>query len=200
MSINIAAQGDMENDSLMSTNAAVDSYDMSNQNNIFEDSGMGIGADGCRKANGANGCGVGGTNGSGTSNGANGCGVGGNNGSGTGNGADGDYGPQSNGVYGPQSNGLGPNRAKNQKHNAVASSNGLSPTGPKDQKKKNHGKQTSKNSESSSSFWDDMGSDSGIKSNWMRSDMCGRRKGRRRTKSCASVYRRTGGLEGFLIQ
>ncbi|GLT68293.1 hypothetical protein SLA2020_405390 [Shorea laevis] len=215
--INIAAQGNMENDSQMSTNAAEDNYDMSNQNNIFEDSGMGMGDDGCQKANEANGCGVSEINGSRTSKGANGCGVsrinssrtskganecgeGGTNGSGTGNGTDGDYGPQSNGVYGPQSSVLGPNKARNQKHKATAGPHGLSSASPKTQNKMNHGKQNSKNNEFSSSFWDDMGSDSGVESNWMRSDMRGRRKGRRRAKSCVSVYRRTGGLEGFLIQ
>ncbi|GLT98517.1 hypothetical protein SLE2022_160190 [Rubroshorea leprosula] len=51
------------------------------------------------------------------------------------------------------------------------------------------------------SFWDDLDSDLGIEARWMnRNDGCEKRKKKRRAKSCASVYKKSGGLDGFLIQ
>ncbi|GLU19132.1 hypothetical protein SLE2022_353970 [Rubroshorea leprosula] len=52
-----------------------------------------------------------------------------------------------------------------------------------------------------SSFWDDLDSDPDIPAPWMNSNVgYERRKKKRRAKSCASVYRKIGGLEGILVQ
>ncbi|GLU01957.1 hypothetical protein SLE2022_192320 [Rubroshorea leprosula] len=148
--VNIAEQGDVGNASQMSKNVVVDSYDMSNQNNNIEVSGMG-------------------------------CGVGRD--------------------VGSLTTGIGLKMVIGPNHKAEIGLNGTSIADPMEQSMKNDRKSKLKNSESASCFWDDMESDSGNDLNWMkRSDMCGRRKSKRRAKSCASVYRKIGGLEGFLIQ
>ncbi|GLT88306.1 hypothetical protein SLE2022_063390 [Rubroshorea leprosula] len=71
-------------------------------------------------------------------------------------------------------------------------------TGPEEQNEKTN---NTTNRKSISSFWDDLESDTDRDANWMsRIDGCGKRKKKRRAKSCASVYRKSGGLEGFLVQ
>ncbi|GLU03441.1 hypothetical protein SLE2022_206420 [Rubroshorea leprosula] len=73
-------------------------------------------------------------------------------------------------------------------------------TDPEEQNEKTNNKPITMNRKSNSSFWDDLESDSDIDANWMsRINGCGKRKKKRRVKSCASVYRKSGGLEGFLV-
>ncbi|GKV17348.1 hypothetical protein SLEP1_g27863 [Rubroshorea leprosula] len=73
-------------------------------------------------------------------------------------------------------------------------------TGPEEQNEKNSNRSKTKNRKSDFSFWDDLETDSSIDANWMnRNDGCGKRKKKRKAKSCASMYRKSRGLEGFLV-
>ncbi|GKV27862.1 hypothetical protein SLEP1_g36982 [Rubroshorea leprosula] len=73
--------------------------------------------------------------------------------------------------------------------------------GPKKHQENKSNRPKARDRKSEISFWDDLGSDSGTEARWMnRNDGCGKRKKKRRAKSCASVYRKSGGLDGFLIQ
>ncbi|GKV01521.1 hypothetical protein SLEP1_g14070 [Rubroshorea leprosula] len=73
--------------------------------------------------------------------------------------------------------------------------------GPKKHKENKSNRPKARDRKSEISFWDDLGSDSGTEARWMnRNDGCEKRKKKRRAKSCASMYRKFGGLDGFLIQ
>ncbi|GKV25156.1 hypothetical protein SLEP1_g34634 [Rubroshorea leprosula] len=73
--------------------------------------------------------------------------------------------------------------------------------GPAVQTEKTNSRPKIKIRQTVSSFWDDLDSDLDIPAPWMNSnDGYGRRKKKRKAKSCASVYRKTGGLEGILVQ
>ncbi|GKV02366.1 hypothetical protein SLEP1_g14813 [Rubroshorea leprosula] len=73
--------------------------------------------------------------------------------------------------------------------------------GPQEQNVNYSNRSKMRNRKSDSSFWDDFESESGIEANWMnRNEGRGKRKKKRRAKSCASVYRNSGGLEAFLVQ
>ncbi|GKV29211.1 hypothetical protein SLEP1_g38157 [Rubroshorea leprosula] len=73
--------------------------------------------------------------------------------------------------------------------------------GPKKHKENKSNIPKARDRKSEISFWDDLGSDSDTEARWMnRNDGRGKRKKKSRAKSCASVYRKSGGLDGFLIQ